>query len=205
MGRRVIHAAPRCGNASAAEAPVSSPSRLRQLQSGRVLTRALSINKLPQSELPPEHPTGYTPERGKGAHLFFSREETCLARADHPRGLDHSGFCHHPAANELHRGRYSLLCGKDLAARVRVGVCSRSHLLGSRRDARVSANVLLRDLDLCGINVQEQRRIEVIVEGLTAFHGAQLVIDATLVSALRADGAPHRRRADESGVAWEAA
>ena len=36
----------------------------------------------------------------------------------------------------------------------------------------------------------DARRIEVIAEGLPAFHGAQLAIDTTLVSPLRADGEP---------------
>ena len=76
---------------------------------------------------------------------------------------------------------------------------------GGEAGARVSTNVFLRDLDLWGINVQDPRRIEVIAEGLPAFHGAQLAIDATLVSPLRADGAPHRRCADESGAALVAA
>ena len=71
--------------------------------------------------------------------------------------------------------------------------------------ARVSTNVFLRDLDLWSVSVQDQRRIEVIAEGLPAFHGAQLAIDTTLVSPLRADGVPHRRFADESGAALEAA
>ena len=47
----------------------------------------------------------------------------------------------------------------------------------------------------------DQRRIEVIVEGLPVFHGAQLAIGATLVSPLRADGEPHRRCPDEDGAA----
>ena len=47
----------------------------------------------------------------------------------------------------------------------------------------------------------DQRRIEVIAEGLPVFHGAQLAIDATLVSPLRAVGEPHRRCPFEDGVA----
>ena len=71
--------------------------------------------------------------------------------------------------------------------------------------ARVSTNVFLRDLDLVGICVQDQRRIEVIAEGLPIFHGAQLAIDTTLVSPLRADGEPHRRCAEVDGAALAAA
>ena len=65
---------------------------------------------------------------------------------------------------------------------------------------RVSANVFLRDLDL-PIGVLDQRRIEVIAERLPVFHRAQLAIDDTLVSPLRADGEPHRRCLDEEGAA----
>ena len=36
------------------------------------------------------------------------------------------------------------------------------------------------------------------VEGSPAFHGAQVTIDATLVSHFRADGEPHRRCTDEN-------
>ena len=71
--------------------------------------------------------------------------------------------------------------------------CSRAGVLGRRgfalesavarvcreAGARVSADVFL------------QGRIVVIADGLLVFHGAQLAIDATLVSPLRADGEPH--------------
>ena len=66
--------------------------------------------------------------------------------------------------------------------------------------ARVSVNVFLRDLDL-PIGAMDQRRIDVIAEGLPVFHGAQLAIDATLVSPLRANGEPHRRCPDQDGAA----
>ena len=68
---------------------------------------------------------------------------------------------------------------------------------------RVSTNVLLRELDLLGITAQEQRRIEVIAEGLPAFHRAKLAAD--LSSRSFTQMASHRRCPDESGVALEAA
>ena len=40
----------------------------------------------------------------------------------------------------------------------------------------------VRDLDLVAFNGFDQRRIEVIVDGLTLWHGAQLAVDTTLVS-----------------------
>ena len=92
--------------------------------------------------------------------------------------------------------------------------CSRAGVLGRRgfalesavaqvcreAGARVSVNVFLRDLDL-PIGAMDQRRIEVIAEGLPVFHGAHLPIDATLVSPLRADGEPHRRCPEVDGAA----
>ena len=97
--------------------------------------------------------------------------------------------------------------------------CALTGVLGRRGDAlesaaarvcreagaRVSTNVFLRDLDLVGLCVQDQRCIEVIAEGLPVFHSAQLAIDTALVSPLRADGERHRRCAEVDGAALVAA
>ena len=45
-------------------------------------------------------------------------------------------------------------------------------------------NVLIRDLDIALPEQVDERHIEVIVDGLPLFHGAQLAIDTTLVSPL---------------------
>ena len=58
--------------------------------------------------------------------------------------------------------------------------------------ARVTTNVFVRDMDLTALDVIDSRRFEVVVDGLTAFRGAQLAIDTTLVSALRRDGTSWR-------------
>ena len=47
---------------------------------------------------------------------------------------------------------------------------------------RVSTNVMVRYLDLSQTPSVDGRRLEVVVEGLSLFGGAQLAIDATLVS-----------------------
>ena len=52
---------------------------------------------------------------------------------------------------------------------------------------------------------EDQRRIEVIAEGLPVFHGAQLSVDTTLVSPVRADGELHRQCQDTNGAALDAA
>ena len=55
--------------------------------------------------------------------------------------------------------------------------------------ARVSLNVRVQDLDLLPLGSQ----VEIIADGLPLFHGAQLAVDTTMVSALRADGNPRRQ------------
>ena len=67
--------------------------------------------------------------------------------------------------------------------------------------ARVQTNVFLRDLNLRGVEAQDGRRIEVIANGLPLYHGAQIAIDATIVSPVRADGLPIARSDENDGVA----
>ena len=55
---------------------------------------------------------------------------------------------------------------------------------------RVTLNVRVSDLDLPPRGAQDQRRLEVVADGLPLFHGAQLAIDTTMVSAVRGDGQP---------------
>ena len=69
---------------------------------------------------------------------------------------------------------------------------------------RVSTNVLVRDLDL-PVPVNDTRRLEVVVDGLPLFGGAQLAVDSTLVSALHCDGSARRGAGDRDGVALLAA
>ena len=45
---------------------------------------------------------------------------------------------------------------------------------------RVTTNVMIRDLDLIQPGVFEARRLEVVVDGLSLFGGAQLAVGATL-------------------------
>lgn len=66
---------------------------------------------------------------------------------------------------------------------------------------RVSPNMLLRDMNLDGIRPDDGRQIEVVVTGLPIFRGAQLAVDATLVSALNRDGEP-QPHTDTTDGAW---
>ena len=97
--------------------------------------------------------------------------------------------------------------------------CSRAGVLGSRgfpveraaaqvcREAggRVGVDRFVRDLDLGAFNQLDARRIEVIVDGLSLWHGAQLAVDTTGVSPLHGDGSARRNAATSSGVALQAA
>ena len=71
--------------------------------------------------------------------------------------------------------------------------------------ARVSTNVLVRDLDILPLDRQDGRKLEVVADGLPLFHGAQLAIDTTIVSPLRADGTSRPGSHARDGVALHAA
>ena len=54
--------------------------------------------------------------------------------------------------------------------------------------ARVSTNAFLRDMNISNIDVRDGRRIEVLANGLSLYHGTQVAIDATIISPLKANG-----------------
>ena len=53
-------------------------------------------------------------------------------------------------------------------------------------------NVMVRDLDLLPHDRVDNRRLEVVADGLSLHGGAQLAIDTTLVSPLARDGSVKR-------------
>ena len=54
--------------------------------------------------------------------------------------------------------------------------------------ARVTTNVMIRDMDLAAPNPADGRRLEIVADGLPSFDGSQLAIDTILVSTLHCDG-----------------
>ena len=56
-------------------------------------------------------------------------------------------------------------------------------------------------MDLHLPNAEDSRRLEVAVDGLPLFGGAQLALDTTLVSALHCDGSARRGASHNEGVA----
>ena len=59
--------------------------------------------------------------------------------------------------------------------------------------ARVTTNTRLVDLNLEHLDRQDDRRIEVIANGLPLWGGNQLAVDTTLVSPLTREGVPRQR------------
>ena len=111
-------------------------------------------------------------------------------------------------------------CGRPLDCRGHHrSACSRAGILGYRgypmesvmaricreAGARVRTNVMVRDLDLGVFDQLDGRRLEIIADGLPLWRGAQLAIDTTLVSPIRADGTARRHAAHRDGVALEEA
>ena len=60
---------------------------------------------------------------------------------------------------------------------------------------RVVTNLFVRDMDLEVLNAYNNRRLEVVADGLPLFGGVQLAVDTTLVSAIQGDGQPQKRTA----------
>ena len=120
--------------------------------------------------------------------LPFSR---CMCRCGRP--ID--SFGHHRASctrtGALGRRGFAL---ENAAARV----CREA-------GARVTTNVLVRDLDLPLPVAADNRRLEVVADGLPIFGGSQLALDTTLVCALHCDGSPHTGAADTDGVVLQRA
>ena len=70
---------------------------------------------------------------------------------------------------------------------------------------RVRTNVLVRDMDIGVFNPLDTRRLEVVVDGLPLFRGAQIAVDTTLVCPLTREGRARPRCANVSGAAITAA
>ena len=69
----------------------------------------------------------------------------------------------------------------------------------------MSVNIRVQDLDLFPGPRADNGRLEVVADGLPLFHGVQLAVDTTMVSTVRADGAPRRQCAERDGAALDQA
>ena len=68
--------------------------------------------------------------------------------------------------------------------------------------ARVLLDVRVQDMDLARPDALDNRRLEVVADGLPLFQGAQLAVDTTAASVLRRDGAARRRVVSQDGADW---
>ena len=89
-------------------------------------------------------------------------------------------------------------CGCSGEVRVGSGECCSTDL--PRRWRSSDNQRVFVDPDLGFGAEADGRRLEIVVDGLRIFSGAQLAVDTTLVCALRRDGRPTTRAAVEDGV-----
>ncbi len=66
--------------------------------------------------------------------------------------------------------------------------------------ARVTTNVMMRDLDFFFPRGADGRRLEVVADGLPLFEGAQLAVDTTLVCPLHCDGSARPGASSRDGA-----
>ena len=104
-------------------------------------------------------------------------------------------------------------CGHHRAACAAAGVLGRRGFavesaaarICREAGARVSLDVRVQDMDLARPDALDNRRLEIVADGLPLFQGAQLAVDTMLVSALRRDGVPHSRAENHDGAVLDAA
>ena len=98
-------------------------------------------------------------------------------------------------------GDHVAACPRSGTLRQRGGPLERAAARVCREaGAAVATNVLVRDLNLQAAR-QDERRIEVIANGLLLWGGSQLAVDTTLVSPRTSAGAPRRRSGATAGAA----
>ena len=98
-------------------------------------------------------------------------------------------------------GDHLAACPRSGVLRARGGPLERAAARVCREaGATVALNVRLRDLNV-DVARQDERRIEVIANGLALWGGSQLAVDTTLVSPLTSSGAPRRAAGRTAGAA----
>ena len=97
------------------------------------------------------------------------------------------------------------VCCNDLVTDSSIAVCKKKGEwlpeCAVMAGARVSTNIMVRDMDFAVPIPGDSRRIEVLADGLALFGGVQHAIDTTLVSPLHADGSARPGAAQNDGVA----
>ena len=93
-------------------------------------------------------------------------------------------------------------CGLPLDLRGHhLAACAGAGVLGERGYTLESVTARIWREAVRDLEGADGRRLEVVVDGLRLFGGSQLVVDATLVSALHANGPARRGAVQEDGAA----
>eukprot|EP00438_Fugacium_kawagutii_P035997 Skav228963 [mRNA] locus=scaffold671:28044:28988:+ [translate_table: standard] len=94
-------------------------------------------------------------------------------------------------------GDHRAACARSGVLRNRGGALERAAARVCREaGARVTTHTLLSELNVPTVDRMDNRRIEVIANGLPLHNGAQLAVDTTLASPLTSTARPRQRRGD---------
>ena len=103
-------------------------------------------------------------------------------------------------------GDHSTACPRTGLLRRRAGPMERAWArVGREAGGRVRTNVSINDLNIANRYANDGRRIEVVIDGLPLYNGAQIVLDCTLVSPVGRDGLPRSGSDRHEGVIMEEA
>ena len=101
-------------------------------------------------------------------------------------------------------GCYRAACAQSGILRSRGGPLERATARICREaGARATTNTRVNDLNISHPHQHDDRRMEVIANGLPLWNGAQLAVDTTLVSPLTREGQPRRRAGRFAGAALQ--
>ena len=101
-------------------------------------------------------------------------------------------------------GDHRAACAQSGVLRARGGPLERAAARICREGgARVATNIRLADLNIHALSRVDDRRIEVIANGLPMWGGSQLAVDTTLVSPLTRSGEPRSRGGTFAGAALQ--
>ena len=97
------------------------------------------------------------------------------------------------------RGHHLTACTKTGRVRKRAMPIERTVARACREAGGATrTEVMLKDMNI-GVAASDKRRMDVLVQGLPCFAGAQIAVDATLRSSISSSGLPQGRAASEDG------
>ena len=139
----------------------------------------------------------YTEETTYPSHLF---RLLMLRRLRLPLPLSQRSCRCRRTVDQL--GDHQAACARSGVLRSRGGPLEHAAARICREaGARVTTNTRIADLNIQAVHHQDDRRIEVIANGLPLWNGTQLAIDTTLVSPLTSNGQPRTRAGTYAGTA----